>query len=174
MQNVGMLQRSNSQTKLRNSHVLAKAKHAAMSVGHSTEEVARNRVGQLGEALGRLARDPTATIEVLQHHARELEAKLEVQSAVNYIIFLVLFTYVTLSGQRSYHKFMLSANLKSLLGGKALASIRSIDHLYTYIDTTVPSLLFQNTFDGDHGFAQGAHPGSASAQRGDLLGANKV
>ena len=128
-----------------------------------------------GSLIRRLANNPKATVEMMVERLREERAKLEVQSAVNYIIFLALFTYVTLSGQNASEKYSLSNELKNLLGQEeVLPAIASMDDVYAYFENRLPTVLYKNTFDGDNSFAQGTLPGSASSLRGDLLGANKV
>jgi hypothetical protein len=98
--------------------------------------------------------------------AREKNAKLEVQAAVNYVIFLGLFTFSILSSTNAADKFGLSSKISGLIQQPVIDEIATPASVYDYLENVIPAALYGNTFDGDSTFGHRR----AGPKRGDLLG----
>ena len=151
---------------------------------HPQEDTAKERGAEDGAHAEDIPGSPAYRIKKLKGHtkltgalagvanrarlAREKRAaKLEVQAAVNYIIFLALFTFSVLSSDDAADKFTLSSKITGLLQKDVIDELSNPDLVYDYLENFIPTVLYTNTFDGDSSFTH-------DPTRGDLLGTCKV
>jgi hypothetical protein len=144
---------------------------ARLIVLHHDPEREASRL-RIKQARGKLAQSMkmSGTLAGIAKRASETKkqrARLEVQSAVNYVVFLALFTFSTLASTNTADKFALSSEIQTLfnandklLGTPVLELISSPDDVYDYLERTMPTAVYSNSFD--------------DSEQGDVLGTNRV